>query len=163
MTTNTSARTAEVARFLAVGVAGVVINLAVFNLLRLGPLAADAEVAGATDRVVTAKVIAALVSIAFAWIAHRGWTFRGGRRHRPLPELALFLAINLAALAIEAATVAITHHALGLDSLAWDNFFSIVGIGLGTIARYTGYRLFVFRSAVGQDGAAGQREDAPPA
>ena len=154
MTQDLRGRFGEIARFLAVGVAGVVVNLAVFNLLRLGPLSADATVAGGTDRVVTAKVIAALVSIGFAWWAHRGWTFRGGRRHRPVREGVLFLAVNLVALGIEAATLAVSHHVWGLDSLAWDNLFSLVGIGLGTIARYVGYRAFVFRSAIGSEPSA---------
>jgi putative flippase GtrA len=146
VTTRLRAQTTEVLRFLAVGIAGVVVNLAVFNVLRWGPLSPDAEVAGDTDRVVTAKVIAAIVSIIFAWWAHRGWTFRGGRRHRPGREFVLFGLVNLAALAIEAGVLAFTHHGLGLDTLAWDNVFSVVGIGLGTVARYTGYRLLVFRS-----------------
>jgi putative flippase GtrA len=149
------AQTTELLRFLAVGLAGVVVNLAVFNLLRWGPLSPHAEVAGDTDRVVTAKVIAALVSIVFAWWAHRGWTFRGGRRHRPARELALFVVVNLAALAIEAGVLAFTHHGLGLDTLAWDNLSSVVGIGLGTIARYVGYRLFVFRSDANQGSGPG--------
>lgn len=141
----------EVLRFLAVGLAGVVINLAVFNILRWGPLSPDAQFAGDTDRVVTAKVIAAIVSIVFAWWAHRGWTFRGGRRHRPAREFVLFWLVNLAALAIEAGVLAVTHHGLGLDTLAWDNLFSVVGIAFGTVARYAGYRLLVFRSDAGAD------------
>ncbi len=151
MTVHLSPRVAELARFLAVGLAGVVVNLGAFNLLRLGPLSPDSHVWGEPDRVVTAKVIAALVSIVFAWLMHRGWTFRGPRRHRPTSELVLFLAINAAALGIEAGTVALTHHGLGLATLAWDNVFSLAGIGLGTVARYAGYRLFVFHSDAGAD------------
>ena len=48
----------ELGRFGVVGIAGVVINLAVFNWLRLGPLSEDSTFLGAPDRVVTAKVIA---------------------------------------------------------------------------------------------------------
>ncbi|WP_203656813.1 GtrA family protein [Demequina activiva] len=137
-------RAGQLARFGAVGITGVVVNLAVFNLLRAGPLAPGAEVAGDDDRVVTAKVIATLVSIAFAWWAHRGWTFRGGSRHRPAREVVLFGAVNAVALALEAAVVAISHHGLGLTSLLADNVASIIGIGVGTIARYAGYAVFVF-------------------
>ncbi|MFV0287158.1 MAG: GtrA family protein [Demequina sp.] len=140
------ARAGELLRFGAVGLAGIVVNLGVFNLLRLGPLAPDAHVAGDDDRVVTAKIIATLVSILFAWVAHRGWTFRGPSRHRPLAELALFGLINAVALLIEAGAVAISHHGLGYTSLAADNLASVVGIGLGTIARYAGFSLFVFSS-----------------
>lgn len=157
------AQTSEFIRFLAVGIAGIVVNLGVFNLLRLGPLAPDAEVAGDTDRVVTAKVIATLVSILFAWWAHRGWTFRGEKRHRPVRELVLFGIVNGVAMGVEAGVLAITHHGLGFDTLAWDNLFSIVGIGLGTAARYVGYRLFVFHSEASKPRAsAGTEPDSDP-
>lgn len=149
MTIRLTAQTTELIRFLAVGLAGVIVNLGVFNLLRWGPLAPHAEVAGDSDRVVTAKVIAAVVSIVFAWWAHRGWTFRGERRHRPAREFVLFGVVNGIALAIEAGVLGLTHHGLGLATAAWDNLFSLVGIGLGTIARYAGYRLFVFHSDAG--------------
>ncbi|MDN4478259.1 GtrA family protein [Demequina lignilytica] len=152
-------RAGELTRFSVVGVAGVVVNLGVFNLLRLGPLAPDSTVAGDDDRVVTAKVVATLVSILFAWVAHRGWTFRGRRRHRPARELVLFGLVNAAALAVEAGAVAVSHHWWGLTSLWADNVASVIGIGLGTITRYAGYSLFVFADA---DDAArtGQASDA---
>lgn len=132
------------ARFGTVGAVGVVVNLGVFNLLRIGPLSPTSNIAGDDDRVVTAKVIGTLVSIAFAWAAHRGWTFKGKQRHRPMKELALFGAVNAVALALEAGVVALSHHGLGLTGLAWDNVASIVGIGLGTLARYVGFSRFVF-------------------
>lgn len=135
---------AELGKFGAVGVAGVFVNLGVFNALRLGPLGPHAQFAGESDRVVTAKIIATLVSIGFAWLAHRHWTFRGSRRHRPLRELTMFAIVNAAALAAEAGMVAISHYVLGFTSLLADNLASILGIGLGTIARYAGYKVFVF-------------------
>lgn len=138
------ARAGFLTRFGVVGLAGVVINLGVFDLLRLGPLAPDATVAGDDDRVVTAKVIATTVSIVAAWAAHRGWTYRGRRRHRPAAELALFGAVNGVAIVIEAGVVALTHHGFGWTSLWADNLSSLAGIGLGTVARYAGFSLFVF-------------------
>lgn len=140
------ARAGQLSRFAVVGVAGVVVNLGTFNALRLGPLSPDAEVAGDADRVVTAKVIATLVSIAFAWWAHRGWTFRGGRRHGASREIVLFAVVNGVALGIEAATVAVSHHGLGYTSLLANNVASLIGIGLATVARYAGYALFVFHA-----------------
>jgi putative flippase GtrA len=135
----------ELTKFAVVGVAGVFVNLATFNLLRLGPLAPDAEVAGGADRVVTAKIIATLVTIVLAWVAHRLWTFRDQRTQRRGRELALFGLVNAVALGVEAATVALSHHGLGYTSLMADNVASLIGIGLGTITRYIGYKLLVFR------------------
>jgi putative flippase GtrA len=134
----------------------VFVNLGVFNALRLGPLGPDARFLGESDRVVTAKILATLVSIGFAWLAHRHWTFRGTRRHRPMRELAMFVVVNAAALAAEAGTVAISHYVLSFTSLLDDNLASIVGIGLGTIARYAGYKVFVFApGAISADADAG--------
>lgn len=159
VTTWVRRRSGQLSRFAAVGVIGVAVNLVSFNLLRLGPLASDAEVAGDDDRVVTAKVIATLLSIAFAWWAHRGWTFRGGRRHGASREMVLFAAVNAVALVLEAGVVAISHHGLGFTSLLANNIASLVGIGIATIARYTGYSLFVFHA----DAEAAPVTGAPPA
>ena len=97
----------ELGRFGIVGIAGVFVNLGVFNLLRLTVLSEDATFLGEQDRVITAKVIATLVSIVFAWAAHRSWTFRGHRTHRPARELVVFGLVNLVAIVAEA-------------GLAWD-------------------------------------------
>ena len=138
------ARAGELTRFGVVGLAGVVVNLGVFNLLRLGPLSPESTVAGDDDRVVTAKILATLASILFAWVAHREWTFRGRGRHGAGRELLLFGLVNGAALVVEAGAVAVSHHWWGFTSLAADNVASLVGIGLGTVTRYVGYKLFVF-------------------
>ncbi len=146
-------RAGVLARFGAVGVAGIVVNLGVFNALRLGPLGPDDSVGGGDDRVVTAKVIATVVSIVFAWGAHRGWTFKGRRRHRAATELVLFGAVNAVAIVVEAAVVALTHYGFGWESLLADNASSLVGIGLGTIVRYVGFATLVFGAADRDDAA----------
>lgn len=140
-------RATVLTKFGVVGALGVVVNLGVFNALRAGPLGIDVTVGGNDDRVVTAKVIATVASIAFAWVAHRGWTFKGRRRHRPAKELLLFGAVNAVALVLEAGTVALTHHSLGWTSWLADNVSSLAGIGLGTIARYIGFTTLVFSAA----------------
>jgi putative flippase GtrA len=155
-------RASVLTKFGVVGALGVVINLGVFDLLRAGPLAVDVAVAGSDDRVVTAKVIATVTSIVFAWIAHRGWTFRNRRRHRPAKELLLFGAVNAVALLLEAGTVAITHHGFGWTSWLADNLSSLFGIGLGTIARYIGFTAFVFAHDPAQVGDRDTSEAAPP-
>jgi len=135
---------AELGRFGVVGIAGVVLNLAVFNWLRLGPLSEDSTFLGQEDRVVTAKVIATVVSVVFAWAAHRWWTFRGQRTHRPLREFVIFGLVNLVAIVAEAGVLALSHYVLAFTSLAADNVASILGIGVGTVMRYVGYKVLVF-------------------
>lgn len=139
----------ELGKFGVVGVAGIVVNLGVFNLLRLGPLSPTAEVGGETDRVLTAKILATLVSILFAWAAHRSWTFRGRSTRRPLGELLVFGLVNGVAIAAEAGVLAISHYVLDYTSLLADNVAAVIGIGLGTVLRYVGYTLVVFKPVVG--------------
>lgn len=134
----------ELGRFGVVGIAGIFVNLGVFNLLRLGPLSEDSTFLGEQDRVVTAKVIATLVSIVFAWAAHRLWTFRSRRTDRPVRELLVFGAVNGIAIAAEAGVLAVSHYVLDYTSLAADNLASVIGIGVGTVLRYAGYKAFVF-------------------
>ena len=139
-------RAGQLTRFGAVGVAGVFVNLGVFNLLRLGPLGSGSAFLGTDDRVLTAKIIATIVSILFAWVAHRRWTYRGGKRHRATRELVLFGAVNLVALVLEAGVVALSHYGLGFTSALADNAASLVGIVLSTVVRYSGYSVLVFRA-----------------
>lgn len=144
----------ELARFGTVGVAGIVVDAGVFNLLRLGPLSPDAVVAGGVDRVVTAKIIATLVAILFAWVSHRVWTFKDRKTGRPARELLVFVVVNAVALGIQAGVLAITHHGLGLTSALADNISAYaIGLPLGTVARYFGYKAFVFTGDDSRDAA----------
>lgn len=131
-------RAAELSKFGTVGLAGVFVDAGVFNLLLLGPLAAD-------NKVLTAKIIATTVAIVFAWVSHRLWTFRERRSHHPVREFVLFGAVNGVALLIQAGVLALSHYGLGLTSAVADNIAAYgVGLPLGTLARYAGYRLLVF-------------------
>jgi len=132
------ARRAELSAFAVVGIAGVGVNAAVYNVLLLGPL-------GAAEKVATAKAIATAVSVLFAWVAHRVWTFRASRSHRPTRELLLFLAVNVVGFVMEPASVYVSHHILGYTSRLADNVAAFgVGLPIGTVVRYLGYRAFVF-------------------
>jgi putative flippase GtrA len=138
-------RTAELSKFGAVGVAGVFVDAGVFNLLLWGPLAAD-------NKVLTAKMIATTVAIVFAWISHRLWTFKDRRVHHPVREFMLFAAVNGVALLIQAGVLAVSHYGLGLTSQVADNVAAYaVGLPLGTVARYAGYRLLVFTGVTADD------------
>ncbi|PKQ25501.1 MAG: GtrA family protein [Actinobacteria bacterium HGW-Actinobacteria-4] len=131
-------RAQELGKFGTVGVAGVFVDAGTFNLLLLGPLAAE-------SKVITAKVIATGVAIVFAWVSHRLWTFSDRRSLHPVREFLIFGAVNGIALVIQAGVLAISHYVLGFTSPLADNIAAYaVGLPLGTIARYAGYRMFVF-------------------
>ncbi|MEP6762028.1 MAG: GtrA family protein, partial [Sporichthyaceae bacterium] len=118
----------EMARFGAVGVVALAVDVAGFNLLRFaggeGPL---------YDRPLTAKVLSVTASTTVAYIGNRLWTFRHQRSsavavHR---EFALFVLFSAIALGIAVACLAVSHYVLGLTSPLADNIAAnVVGLGL---------------------------------
>lgn len=141
----------EVLKFGAVGGVAFVVDLGLFNLLRYGtggggPLEA---------KPLTAKIISASVATVVAWVGNRLWTFRHRRRASAGGELALFVAFNVSGMAIALACLAVSHYVLDLRSARADNISANgVGLVLGTLFRFWGYRTFVFR---------GDADLAPPA
>lgn len=137
---------AELVKFAGVGGTAYVVDVGLFNLLAYGP----GQVLG--DQLVAAKAISASVSVLVAWLGNRLWTFRHGRRRTPVRELVMFAAVNLAAMGVTLATLAFAVHVLGVSSPLGVNLAgNVVGVGLGTLVRYTCYRYLVF---TGDGGAA---------
>ncbi len=128
----------ELLKFGTVGGVAFIIDLGLFNLLH------TVDGAVLANKVVTAKVISAAVATLVAWVGNRLWTFSDHRTRKPVRELLLFGVINVIALALAAATVAFSTYVLKLTSPLADNVAAIVGIGIGTITRYIGYKKFVF-------------------
>jgi putative flippase GtrA len=132
----------EMARFGAVGVVALAVDVIGFNLLRFaggeGPL---------YDRPLTAKVLSVTASTTVAYVGNRLWTFRHQRSstaavHR---EFALFVLFSAIALGIAVACLAISHYALGFTSPLADNIAAnVVGLGLATAFRFWSYRRWVF-------------------
>lgn len=134
-------RRSEVLKFGTVGTVAFVVDLGLFNLLHYGPHPLLA------DKIVTAKVVSAVVATVVSWIGNRLWTFRDRRTDRPLDELLVFSLVNVVALLIPVVTVAFTAYVLRAPEALPANIAAVVGIGIGTITRYVGYRRFVFADA----------------
>lgn len=132
------ARVVELARFLSVGGVAFVVDLGLYNLLRFGP----GELLGAKP--ITAKVVAAVVATLVSWVGNRLWTFSHQRTTHRGRELLLFGVINGLCLVIAAAPLAFSQYVLHLDGPVPDNVANVLGIGLGTVLRYVGYKRFVF-------------------
>jgi putative flippase GtrA len=133
-------RRAELAKFAVVGGVAFVVDLGLFNLLLYGLQTTLSE----DEKVLTSRTISALAATLVAWIGNRLWAFSHRKRVQRAGELSAFLAVNVVAFAISLGTVAFSTYVLGLKSPLMTNAFLIVGIGLGTIARYAGYRRYVF-------------------
>ncbi|MDG9719081.1 GtrA family protein [Streptomyces sp. DH24] len=126
----------EVAKFGAVGGAGVLVNLLVFNLVR-----------HTTDlQVVRAGVIATVVAIAFNYVGFRYFTYRDRDKSRRTRELTLFLLFSAIGLVIENGVLYVATYGFGWNTPLQNNIFKFVGIGVATLFRFWSYRTWVFRA-----------------
>ncbi|MGA5896330.1 GtrA family protein [Streptomyces venetus] len=143
----------EVAKFGAVGGAGVLVNLLVFNLVR-----------HVTDlQVVRASVIATVVAIVFNYVGFRYFAYRDRDKSGRTRELVLFLLFSAVGLVIENGVLYVATYGFDWNSPLQNNIFKFVGIGVATLFRFWSYRTWVFRAlppgeAVADAEAAPERE-----
>ncbi|MBX7552425.1 GtrA family protein [Streptomyces sp. NPDC004232] len=131
----------EVAKFGTVGVAGIFVNLAVFNLVR--------HASGLP--VVRASIIATVVAIAFNYVGFRYWTYRDREKSGRTKELTLFLFFSAIGLVIENGVLYAATYGMGWDSSLQSNISKFVGIGVATLFRFWSYRTWVFRVQPAQE------------
>ncbi|KOG91721.1 GtrA family protein [Streptomyces varsoviensis] len=126
----------EVAKFGAVGGAGVLVNLAVFNLVRhVSELP-----------VVRASIVATAVSIIFNYVGFRYFTYRDRDKQGRTKELSLFLLFSAIGLVIENGTLYTATYGFHWDSPLQSNVFKFLGIGIATLFRFWSYRTWVFKA-----------------
>ncbi|MFK4149594.1 GtrA family protein [Streptomyces sp. NPDC004065] len=134
----------EVAKFGAVGGAGLLVNLLVFNLVR-----------NVTDlQVVRASVIATVVAIIFNYVGFRYFTYRDRDKSGRTKELTLFLLFSVVGLVIENGVLYLATYGFGWDSRLQSNIFKFLGIGVATLFRFWSYRTWVFRALPVRDTVA---------
>ncbi|MFG2280688.1 GtrA family protein [Streptomyces asoensis] len=134
----------ELAKFGAVGGAGLLVNLGVFNLVR-----------HLTDLpVVRASVIATVVSIVFNYVGFRYFTYRDRDKSGRTKELTLFLLFSAVGLVIENGLLFAATYGFGWDSPLQNNVFKFVGIGVATLFRFWSYRTWVFRALPAKEAVA---------
>ena len=134
----------EVAKFGAVGGAGLLVNLLVFNLVR--------HVTGL--QVVRASVIATVVSIVFNYVGFRYFTYRDRDKGGRTKELTLFLLFSAVGLVIENGVLYLATYGFGWDSPLQSNVFKFLGIGIATLFRFWSYRTWVFRALPAREAVA---------
>ncbi|MFD9816488.1 GtrA family protein [Streptomyces sp. NPDC059080] len=129
----------EAAKFGAVGGAGVIVNFAVFNLVRhLTELP-----------VVRASVIATVVATGTNYLGYRYFTYRDRDKQGRTRELSLFLLFSVAGLIIENGMLYAATYGFGWDTPLQNNVFKFLGIGVATLFRFWSYRTWVFRTPEG--------------
>ena len=145
-------------RFGVVGLVGVVVDVGIFNLLRLTVLAPGLIHEGP----VIAKVISTSIAIVTNWIGNRYWTFGSMRRSHVLREGLEFALVSVGGMGIALLCLWVSHYLLGFTSALADNIATnVVGLALGTAFRFTFYRIWVFRPEL-EAKAAGEAESVSP-
>lgn len=133
----------EVVKFLTVGGVATVIAFVLFNALVHGfPGREDGWL---HDQPLTAYALANLVGMAVSYRGSRSWAFR----HREVVGTAGgrvgFFVINVLSMAIPLGCLAVSRYVLDLDTALADNIAAnVVGLGLGTAARFWAFRKFIF-------------------
>ncbi|MGK9146128.1 GtrA family protein [Plantibacter flavus] len=126
----------QLAAFGLVGGTAFVVDVGVYNLLRLTLL---------DDKPIGAKVISVAVATIVAWLGNRALTFRAERGRALWKEGALFALMNVGGLGIAAACLFVSHYILGYTSPLADNIAGNgVGLVLGMVFRFLAYRFLVF-------------------
>jgi putative flippase GtrA len=136
----------EVAKFLTVGGVATLVAFLIFNGLVHGYFGSTGVM---HDQPLVAFVIANTVGMVVSYRGSRSWAFR----HRAAIGVAggrvAFIVINLVSMVIPLACLAFTRYVLGRSDPVADNIAAnLVGLGLGTLARFWAIRQFIFTSPV---------------
>ena len=132
----------EAAKFLTVGGFATLVSFLIFNGLVHGYVNGPGPM---HEQPLGAFVLANLVGMLVSYRGSRSWAFR----HREAVGVAggrvAFLVINLVSMVIPLACLAFTRYALGrADPIADNIAANVVGLGLGTLARFWAIRSFIF-------------------
>lgn len=148
-------------QFGIVGAAGLLVDLTVFNALRLTLLSPESIHTGP----LLAKIVSTVLAIATNWLGNRYWTFARDRQSNTVREGIEFFAVSLAGMGIGLGCLWVSHYVLGFTSVIADNISAnVVGLALGAVFRFTLYRYWVFspsrQAAVARTAAVGVGQNA---
>ena len=133
----------EAAKFLAVGGVATAVALVLFNLLVHGFFG---SVPGPMhDMPLTAYILANCVGMVVSYRGSRSWAFRHREPVGAAGGRVSFFVINSVTMGIPVLCLAASRYLLDLDSPLADNIAAnVVGLALGTAARFWAFRRFVF-------------------
>lgn len=133
---------AEAAKFLTVGGLATLVSFVIFNGLVHGWYGGPRPM---RDSPLAAFVIANTVGMVVSYRGSRSWAFRHREAVGAAGGRVRFFAINIASMAIPLACLSFTRYVLGLSDPVADNVSAnLVGLGLGTLARFWALRRFIF-------------------
>lgn len=131
----------QLVQFGLVGAAGFVVDIVVFNALRLTVFSPESVETGP----LIAKVVSTSLAILTNWVGNRFWTFSRNRQANTVREGAEFFGVSIAGMGIGLASLWVSHYLLGFTSVLADNVASnVIGLALGAVFRFSLYRWWVF-------------------
>ncbi len=134
----------EASRFLAVGGVATLVAFILFNLLVHGYWVLDQP--PLSDHPLWAYIVANSVGMVVSYRGTRSWAFRHRETHHADGGRTAFVAINLVTMTLPIACLWISRNLLDLTDPLSDNIAAnVVGLGMGTAARFYLFRTWVFR------------------
>jgi putative flippase GtrA len=147
---------AEIAKFLAVGGVATVVALVIFNGLVHGYFGDPGG--PMKDQPLIAFMIANLVGMVVSYRGSRSWAFRHREAVGPAGGRVAYFVINILSMAIPLACLTFSRYVMDRADPVADNVAAnVIGLGLGTAARFWAIREFIFLHPVK---AAKKREKA---
>ncbi|MEO5711487.1 MAG: GtrA family protein [Nocardioidaceae bacterium] len=134
----------EGAKFLTVGGVATIVSFVIFNGLVHGYFGGPGPM---HEDPLVAFVIANLIGMVVSYRGSRSWAFR----HREAVGVAggrvSFIVINVVSMVIPLACLSFTRYVLGMTDPVADNVSAnVIGLGLGTLARFWAIQRFIFLS-----------------
>jgi putative flippase GtrA len=134
----------EGAKFLTVGGVATLVAFVLFNGLVHGYLGGPGPM---HDDPLVAFVIANTVGMVVSYRGSRSWAFRDRSAVGVAGGRLSFFVINIVSMVIPLACLSFTRYVLGLTDPVADNMAAnVVGLGLGTLARFWAIQRFIFLS-----------------
>jgi len=135
---------AEAAKFLTVGGMATVVSFLIFNALVHGYLGGPGVM---HDDPLVAFVLANTIGMLVSYRGSRSWAFRDRAAVGLAGGRVRFFVINIVSMVIPLACLSFSRYALGLSDPVADNISAnVVGLGLGTLARFVALKRFIFLS-----------------
>ena len=135
----------EILRFLVVGGFATVVSVLGFNMLVHGTLIGAAPLHRAP---IPAYVLVNVAGGVVAYLGMRVWAFSHREVRDPVRGVVRFFALGALTMLIPVGCLAISRYALGLSDVWADNISAnVIGLGLGTAARFWVFRRYVFLDA----------------
>ncbi len=132
----------EGAKFLTVGGVATVVAFILFNGLVHGYAGSAGPM---HDDPLLAFVIANTIGMLVSYRGSRSWAFRHREAVGPAGGRVAYFAINIVSMVIPLGCLAFTRYVLGRSDPFADNLAAnVVGLGLGTLARFWAIRRYIF-------------------